>query len=103
VSESTPLFPLGSTAIVNCSTGADTLMTLSGMRARSCVWSYSVPHCPVCLLTIRFHADPVQRLYSEYLPAGIVVEPMRSGRSVTSVVEAFAPVRHTVFDGTRLP
>ena len=53
-----------STLIVSCSTGAAVAFFLSGMRARSCFWSYSVPHWPVCLFTISCQALSPGSVYS---------------------------------------
>src|SRR5580692_3671287 len=54
--------PDGAIPMVNCSTGRAVPDTRIGMRAKSAVESYSVPHSPVRLLTMSFH--PV-RLGSE--------------------------------------
>src|SRR5258708_32679996 len=100
---SAALVPLPFRSMVNCSTGAAGFETFISMRARSWVWSYSVPHWPVCLLMISFQPVSEGSVYSVYLPAGTFVSPTVTSPSVTNVVASLAPVRHTCPKGTSPP
>ena len=89
--------------MVNCSTGARSVSTRMGMRAKSRAGWYCVPHCPVWRLTISVHPSGLGMLYSVYVPRGTRVVPRSTSTSVTKVVAAFAPVRQTRPYGTSPP
>src|SRR2546426_224457 len=93
----------GSIAIVNCSTGCASRSTFMSSRAKSCFASYWVPHCPVLLLTMSFHPSGEGTVHRLYLPAGRLVPAITRSALVSSTVASFAPVRHTLFQGTTLP
>ena len=63
--DSSPAFaPVPASVMVNSSTGCGIDSTFRSIRAWSCAWSYWVPHWPVCLLMINFHAVYPGRVYS---------------------------------------
>src|SRR2546429_1902084 len=99
----TPPFPFGSIAIVNCSTGCRRVSTRMSSRARSYRASYSVPHCPVFLLTMSFQPVGEGMVHRLYLPAGTAVTATGKSALVSRTVASFAPVRHTWFQGTTFP
>src|SRR3989442_8604658 len=104
-SASTPPCPSlrGSIAMVNCSSGCASRSTFMSSRAKSCFASYWVPHCPVLLLTMSFHPSGEGTVHRLYLPAGRLVPAITRSALVSSTVASFAPVRHTLFQGTTLP
>jgi hypothetical protein len=55
------------------------------------------------LFTISFQPVGVGRVHSVYLPAGTAAPPIVRSTDVLSWVAALAPVRQTVFHGTRFP
>src|SRR5579872_1212829 len=89
--------------MVNNSTGAFAVDTCMGIRARSAVESYSVPHSWVFLPTTSVHASAVGREKSVYSPAGTFVEPSMASRSILNPVAALAPVRQMLLYGTTPP
>ena len=82
--------------IVKRSTGAVGVSTCIGAVPRSRAALYSVPHWPLCLLTIR-SAPPFVRgtVHSVYVPAGTAIPASVIGADVVNCVAALAPVRHT--------
>jgi hypothetical protein len=83
----------GSIAMVNFSTGLVTLSACSGARPRSWARLYSVPHCPVCLLTMRSTPRRCGAVHSVYVPAASSSPASVIGTEVVNWVAALAPVR----------
>src|SRR5512145_780846 len=86
--------PAGSKAMTNCSTGSRKVSTRASTRTRSCAGSYTVPHCPVCLLIMSFQPVGLGSVHSVYFPGGTVALPTTRLTVVFSWVAALAPVRH---------
>ena len=97
----------GSNPMVNCSTGAASVSTFASTRTRSCSGWYSVPHCPVCLLTMSFQPPGAGRVQSVYFPAGTVAlivlpwpPPQRpDGMDRDRLVEMFRACRRLMSPG----
>jgi len=85
----------GTMEIVNASTGAVSvslvILDMPRLRERS----YEVPHCPVCLFTIRSTPSACGTVHSVYIPAGTCMPARIIGADVVNCVASFAPVRHT--------
>src|SRR4051794_36222048 len=86
---------VGTMAIVNSSTGAATAWLVILAMPRLCEASYSVPHCPVCLFTIRSTPPLCGAVHNVYLPAGTWRPASLIGAEVVNCVASLAPVRHT--------
>src|SRR4029079_6909559 len=82
---------VGRIDIVNFSTGVDATSLLILPAPRSSERLYSVPHCPVCLLTISSTPFVCGAVNSVYLPAGTCIPASFIGADVVNCVAALAP------------
>src|ERR1700733_8902520 len=85
----------GMTDIVNSSTGAAATSLTIPAVPRLYERLYSVPHSPVCLLTIRSTPFACGAVNSVYVPAGTCIPASFIGVDVVNCVASLAPVLHT--------
>ena len=86
---------LGMIDIVNSSTGAGATSVVILAVPRSSEPLYSVPHCPLCLFTIRSTPFACGAVNSVYVPAGTCISASLIGVDAVNCVAALAPVLHT--------
>ena len=85
----------GTIEIVNSSTGEGSASVFIFAMPRLRDPLYSVPHCPLCLFTIRSTPFVCGTVHNVYVPAGTCMPASFMGADVVNCVAAFAPVRHT--------